>query len=283
MARNPLYINGTEGIAPGAISTTNIPTGPRYHLLKLIAKAKTTAAGNAALTDVTQIIEWVRLIVNGIVMWDVTAADLIALAKTNDIDPKNNELPLYFSEPKRASILGEEATSWDTANGARKITLEIKWKQAIQEASLRVMYSADYSRNITTDANGKQVPYLSVFKVFSQNWNFGAGTSDIVNLPIQKPIQRLFLIPSAGTIESVEITKDGERIFELTQSDNEMLLADYSIRANAFGAGSFPFLPDHEQQISSALMVSKDLNVKVKLSEAASVRALIVQRVNGWV
>lgn len=277
MPRLKRYINGTMGVAPGATSNTDIPRDRRYFALHIFPKAK-NAAGNADLVAVTDMIESVRLSVNGVLMLDVKASELLAIADFIGSTAADGELPLYFSEPPRASVLGEEATSWDLF-GQSKATLEIKWKDNITVPSVKIRSIFDYSRNVTATQDGKAALFVSVWKVLPKTWNFGAGTNPILDISIQHPIQRIFFLPASGVVSALEVIRDGETVFEGTRAENKLSLEDYELDAEAFGAGAFTYAPDYEQQVSSALVASKSLEFRVTQSEAATLRALIVQRV----
>lgn len=280
------YLNGIEGVVAGGIAVCNVPTGRRYHALKPFVSA--TVGGNPS-TDPTAILDYSRLLVNGVLMRDLTPTQTIAIANFNDITPAASELPIYFSEPWRATIIGEEATSWDLT-GQAKCTLELKFKAAAVAPSCTVMASYDFGRNVTVDAAGKATTFLAIIKQIVRTYN-ASSVYDINNLPVEFPIQRVHLANSGGaTTTSVEVVRDGEKVFEGTTAQNSAFLKDYGIDASQF---AFSYTPDFTQQATDALTGVnfnanpasgiKDLNLKVTSSAATVITALVEQRANGYV
>lgn len=90
-------LTGIEGVIAGGVATANAPVGRRIHALKIFY----TESGSPA--DVLAGIEYVRCIVNGVHIIDLTPEQILAIPKLNGITPVTGELPLYFSEPWRAS------------------------------------------------------------------------------------------------------------------------------------------------------------------------------------
>ena len=265
------YINGVEGVIAGGIATVNVPINRRYHAIKSFLSA--TVGGNPS-TDPTAILDYVRQIVNGVVMRDLTPAQYLAIADLNGQTVGAGELPFWYSEPWRASVVGEEATSWDMF-GQTKFTLEFKFKATAVNPTLVIEAAYDYGRNVS---DGK--PFLSIVKQLAQNYNAPAGKYDVTTLPVIWPIQRILIGVSAGTVVDVEVYRDSERVHEGTAAQNARFLADYGLDGTAF---SYPIAFDYEQQISSPLIVGKELNVRVNSSQANSLSAIVEHRANGYV
>lgn len=265
------YINGIEGVAVGGIAVGNVPINRRYHALKAFVGA--TISGSPS-TDPTAILDYVRLIVNGVVIRDVTPAQLLAIADLNGQTVGAGELPMWFSEPWRASVLGEEATSWDMF-GQTKFVAEFKFKSGITAPSLKLLASYDYARNVNGDK-----PFLSIVKQLSQTYNAPSGKYDITTLNINWPIQRILLQASTGNVTAAEVYRDSELVHEATSGENARFLADYGLDGTAF---SYPIVFDYDQQISSPLVVEKDLNVRATSSASNQLNVLVEQRAPGYV
>lgn len=266
--RNITYINGVEGVASASTATVNIPIDRRYHALKLFV-------GATGATLATDIVDKVRLFVNGVVMRDLTPAQIIGIATLNGLTPATGEIPIYFSEPWRATVLGEESTSWDLF-GQSKCTLEVVFK-TVTAPTLQVQAAYDYARN----KDGEKF-FLAIIKQLNQGYNAPSGTFDIVTIPTSFPIQRLELQMASNTINSVEVYRGSEKIHEGTAAQNARFLADYGLVASAF---TFPIVFDYEQQISSPLIVANqgDLLVRPTTSGAALLTVTIESRAPGYI
>lgn len=262
------YLTGIEGVAAGNIATINAVVNRRYHSIELAY----TESG--VLTDVTTGIDYIRLIVNGVVIRDLTPAQYLGIAKMNGITPATGYIPIYFSEPWRASVIGEEATSWDLF-GQRTFTIEIGINSGATAPAVVALASYDFSRNVS----GEQ-PFLSIVKQLRYSYNAPAGTFDMTTLPIVYPIQRIELVAASG-VTSVEVQRDSEKIYEATVSRNVELLKAHGMTDPAEFA--FPIVFDYSQQISDALVVDRDLVVRVVSGGAQTITAIVEQRANGFV
>lgn len=265
------YINGVEGVVAGGTATVNMPINRRYHGFKAFVSA---TVGGVPSTDPKAILQYVRQIVNGVVIRDLTPTQYEAIALLNGQTVGAGEMPSWYSEPWRASVLGEESTSWDMF-GQTKFTLEFKFLAAAVSPSLAVQATWDFGRNVS---DGK--PFLAIVKQLSQTYNAPAGKYDVTTLPVRFPIQRILLAASAGTIVDTEVYRDGEKVHEGTTLENQRWLADYGLAGTAF---SYPIVFDYEQQISSPLIVDKEINVRVNSSLANSLTVITEHRANGFV
>ncbi|PXA04823.1 hypothetical protein DDZ13_06570 [Coraliomargarita sinensis] len=247
-----------------------MPLNRRYHGLKLFASVTETVAGNATpSTDPADVIDYVKLIVNGVVIRDLTPAEFVKLAQANFGGVAvTDHIPIFFSDPTRATVIGEEATAWDMF-GQNSFVIEIKLKSGTTNPQVTTQATFDFSRNL---ANGK--PFLNIVKQHSLTYNAPQGEFDIVNLPVELPIQRLHITPSTGTVSDCEVSADGETVFEASKAENDALHADYGIDS-PFG---FSVIFDYEQQFTSPLKVQREMNLKPKFS-AANNASIVLERI----
>lgn len=268
------YVNGMEGVVSAGTATLNVPKDRRYHALKLFV----TAGGG--VTAAASIVDRVRLYVDGVVQRDLSAAQIINIALLNGITAATGEIPIYFSEPWRASVTAEEITSWDVFGSVTKVTLEVIFL-AVTTPACQTQASFDYGRN-TQMVNGVLTPVLAIIKQLNQMIVAPSGTFDIVNIPTKYPIQRISLAMSANDISSVEVFNGSQKIREGTKAQNARFLADYGLNSAAF---TFPLVFDYEQQISSALdnVVNQgDLNIRPTTTGAGTLTALVESRSPGY-
>lgn len=277
------YLNGIEGVAVGGVATVNVPTGRRYHMLKPFV---TSTVGGGTTNPIT-ILDYVRMLVNGVLMRDLTPTQVIAISNFNNITPAASELPVYLSEPWRATIIGEEATSWDL-HAQAKCTMELKFKATATAPTCVVLASFDYGQNIVGEGAAAR-NFLSIIKQQAYTYNVGA-IADLTTLNVKYPIQRIHIQTDAGTVTSVQVMRDSEIVYDVTTAQNSAFLKDYDIDASQF---SFSVAFDHTQQATDALTglhfesnpISgiKDLNVHVVSAGAAVLTVLPEVRANGFV
>lgn len=268
------FINGISGVAPGGVATLNMPLNRRYHGVKLFASVTDNGSGSAS-TDPVEIIDYVKLIVNGIVIRDLTPMQIRKIAQANSGgNAATDHIQLFFSEPARATVLGEESTSWDMF-GQDTFVIELKLKAGTTNPSVTTQASFDFDRNIDP-GTGKS--FLNIVKQHALTYNAPAGALDIVNLPITLPFQRIHIEPSTGTVSECEVSADGETVFEATKEQNDALHLDYGIDS-PFG---FSVIFDHEQQVTSPLKVRRQLNLKPTFSAANNAVILLERKSRGY-
>lgn len=275
--RNINFINGINGVVAGGVATLDITTGRRYHALKAFLSA--TVSGSPS-TDPTAIVSSARLLVNGVVMRDLTPAQVIGIAKLNGITPDTTtgELPFYFSEPWRASVIGEESTSWELPANAT-FTLELVFLSTAVAPACVVEAAYDYGRNV--DGAGK--PFLAIVKQLRFTRTNPVGALDITDLPQVYPIQRIHLTVSSGTISSLEVWNDTVKVMEGNTANLNDFYKDYKLTPSASGF-SLSAVFDYTQQISDALFVlNSNLNVRPTNSAAGAITAVVEHRAPGYV
>ena len=275
--RNINFLTGINGVVAGGIATLDIPVNRRYHALKVWLAA---TVGGSPSTDPAVIIGSARLLVNGVVIRDLTPDDILNIAKLNGVTPNatTGELPFYFSEPWRASVIGEESTSWDVF-GQSKMTLELSFLSTAVNPSAVVEASYDYGRN--RDASGKD--FLAIVKQLRFTRSNPAGSVDITDLPQVFPLQRIHLRTSAGTVDSAEVWNDTVKVIEGDTDHLNDFLKDYKFTPAASGF-ELSLVFDHTQQISDALFpLNRNLNVRPTCSSAGAITAIVEHRANGYV
>jgi hypothetical protein len=161
------------------------------------------------------------------------------------------------------------------------MTMQVNFQSGILAPTMKVENSYDFSRNqILNPVTNQQETFLSIVKRRPITFNAAAGTNDITTIPTSFPITRLYLQPTSGTIDFVEIYRDGEKIFERTKAQNIAKLNGMEIDPTQF---EFPILFDADQQLNNALVVKNNLLVRTTNSASGAVRILVESRANGYI
>lgn len=263
--RNNLLINGVEGVAAGSVATINGEVDQRLHSNKIFYY-ESGSLSDPATTGIDRIEERV----NGVLMTDLTPTQAIGIARLDGYIAGTGEIPLFKSQPSRASVIGEEATSWDLF-GQNSYFMKLSFNGAATSPSIEVTRQFDNRRNV----DGR-TPFLSVIKRLPVSFNATAGINNLTTLPIVWPIQRIHLF-AASAINSVEVLRDGELVYEASNATNARLLADHGLDQAGSGI-AFPIVFDLDQQISSFLRVRNRLNVRVDVAAAGSITAIVEER-----
>jgi hypothetical protein len=266
MARIQNRITGIEGVVNGGLGNFSLPTGPRYHALKLFTRV------NGVLTLASDVVDRVRLKVNEITQWDVTADRLLRLAALDGTAPAVGELPINFSVPGRADKTDEQMTAWDTF-GERSFSVELQLKNLPNPTDVPLITGLkifDYGMTLAPDANGKMVRRKAIMRLSEATANLTSGMADIDQLQKRFPILRL-LMDGTASIDFVEVNPDDTRHWEASKFENARILADYGLDPSQF---NYPLCFDFTEQLSDFVQVAKTLNVRVTSAAANSVTVL---------
>jgi hypothetical protein len=265
MPRFPNRITGIEGVVQGGLATFSLPTGPRYTALKLFC------AVNGVATAASTVIDRIRLKVNEITQWDVTADRLLRRAALDGATPAVGELPINFAMPGRADKDDELWTAWDTF-GERSFTVEIQLKTLAQPTDVPLITGVkyfDYGATMVT-VGGQQVRRKSIIRLLEATANATSGRYDIDHLTKRFPILRL-LMDGSASIDYVEINADDVRVWELSKHENARTLADYGLDATQF---NYPLCFDFTERLTDFLQVQKTLNLRITSAAANTVTVL---------
>lgn len=264
-------ITGINGVAAGGVATCELPTGRRFHGLTLYYKT------NAAQATIEADIQFIRLSVNGVMIRDIRPAELFAINAANGIAFVAGEIPIFFSEPKRATVMEEQATSWDMF-GQSTFTLDVGIASGATAPTLSGIATFDYSRNDGKDGR----PGANIVKWVRQTVVFAAAGDLDVKTLTKGVVQRVTLFGPTSAPTAVRVEVNSKVMLDMTRTQAANLLAKYAITAQA---GTFPAWYDYTQQIIDALPVGAldDYNVKITSGDAQNVVALSEVRVPGYV
>lgn len=103
-----------NAVAAGQTATLDLPTTRIYHGIRLVYT--TTTGGGANQTNMEAHITEVRIKVNGKVQRRFSAAHAFAMNAYRGKAFETGILPIFFSEPHRRTVQGEDALAWGMAD-----------------------------------------------------------------------------------------------------------------------------------------------------------------------
>ncbi len=268
--RNSIYINGIEGVSVGGNAVANVPVGRRYHQFDLFV-------GDSGAPDVSKVLN-VRVYVNGVLIRDMTPALAIGVAKVRNAlyTPVAGHIPIYWSQPERATVEGEELSALDLS-GQQKCTIEIQFSGTATAPTLKISADWDLEQQIFVK-NGKTYTGLNIIKMLPITYNAPAGVYDLTTIPVTYPIQAIHLVPSTGTVSFCEVYDGQNKLLEATAAENASRVGPFYQNTAALG---YSILFDRERQITSGLQAT-NLLVRPTLSAPCSLTAFVEMRAPGY-
>lgn len=213
-------------IAPVAASTTvtfRLPTGRRYHWLELIG-------GGAGLSFNVEALTEIRILCNSKIIQRYSGADRDTMNKFDGreaaaIDDDNFNLVLPFDRYNLGTKSGEEETALNTGSvdkdgkSINQLTVEVDIAASGFTGTPSLTMYAEQSESLPGGAG--TLPYiLKSVRDFA-----AAADYQISDLPrggvTSQFIDRIFLKPSASTLENLILEGNNTKLFERTAALNE--------------------------------------------------------------
>jgi len=246
------------GIGAGQTASVNLPIGLTYQRLYIRCNAK---IGTAAAADVTQanwanVIDEIRLLVDGDSQITIDAADLVKLNAFHGHEYVNGVLPIYLGRPWMRTAGGEDQTAYGTV-GMATFSLEMDIKDGVVINSLEV-----YAVQSEATAYG---PHLRIQK-FTRNQGV-TGIGEIADIP-RGAYAMLGMHVNTGSIGSVEVLADQRKVME---NDKAVRDAHHRIagRVPQTGMTHIDFVP--ENRVAEALpMALQDFRLKLDFTASGN-------------
>jgi hypothetical protein len=257
VVRRRLELNGIEGVSAGGVATIPVTTGESYDQFKL------RYSESGSLADVlTSGIDRVRAVVDGKTIHDLTASQTLDLCLINGHTVKTGELPIFYTQPSRASVADEEFTMLDLSNfGAAHLLVNVNGSAT--SPSLKALAETSLKPARRNEGGMQIVPHREAF-----NFTFGGnGTFDISTLPKGVDISRLFFYYSGTSIDHVELTVDETVQQDLSTDENDSFLRDRGFTPQNTNI-DYPIVFDIDQKASSTIRALRKLLAKVTVTGA---------------
>jgi hypothetical protein len=216
--KRKLKLNQINGVAAGATATITLPTSVRYHTIYL--KYGTDTSGGATEANMETEITEIRCNINGTTQWRLSAAQLFDINRAMSLGaPTAGYLPLHFSLPVRRTPAAREATAWGM-RGVTSFQIEVDIaNNSSQSATLAGFAVVD----------DVQEPPLGIIKYKPETIQVSATgelTHKLETARGDSYAGLFFFEATDGDIDNVLIKRDGLELFNLTEADIPVLLAN---------------------------------------------------------
>lgn len=246
-------------VGAGATAILDLPRNLTYERI-MLKYAENGTAANAATMAAS--IESVRLKLGGVVHWELTGAQLLAINEFKGHGFVSGYLSLFFSDLLAHTIQSKDAMALGLANAA-SAQLEVKIKAGVTSPTLSAIFQA---RKLITGNTA-----VRKFRRFSAN---AAGAGDLVynTLPRIDAIAGLYIFSSAVT--AVELRRDQDTIFKGALADLEEFYETYG---RVIPSNVFPVTLQNDNRLADAISMKvgdrpiNNLDLIMTTSGAASI------------
>lgn len=266
-------ITGINGVVAGGTGSVNLDVNRRVHGLTFYYKT------NAAQATIEADILFLQLYVNGILIRDINMVELFRENAANGRAFVLGQIPVFFSEPWRASVMAEEATAWDLW-GQVSFTAKIGISGAAVAPAITGVWAYDFLRNVDA-ATGR--PALNIVKWIRDSFNLSAGQQTLTQFQKGFLYQRQTFTTTAGNeISAFLVQLNSNVVRNVSRTEIANIVAAYEITQQA--ATSLLYW-DYTQQITDALDVGPlaawQVQVTSPIAQACNVLSQV--RVPGYI
>lgn len=209
-------LSSFQNIVAGQKATVSLPVDRNYHGLRIHYKKGGNAASRVSMEAD---IKLVRLLLDGVVQWELTAKQLFALLDIKGYPVTTGILPIHFSEPWRRSPQGEDLLSWSLAGSVRTFQVEVDLADDVNQPDLDCY--CDYDNAVKA---------LGVIRKITQQQIPVAGTGihTLDQIPGIGNLQALYAFESAaGDIKHVRIELKQNVVYEAPRAIADELLISH--------------------------------------------------------
>lgn len=284
-------VSGIQGIVSGNTALATIEMDRRIQELHIWG-----AATDA--TDITDVISKVEILVNGVTVQEMNAdvARLPADARQwNDGTTHPMCLKVHFRQPWFSDVNAQYLHSWDlarsnptfsgnaisgyVASGLNTCEVKVSLKSGLVAPAIRINVMWDAGRNASV--TGTSIQYRNLPIYFREyGVTSSGGWTDFDNLPKGVNYHAVFLLPESGTIEELEVKRDGMYIARGTVADQDAM---YSTQDVVRPAGvSAMWMPVYTGQASDSALVNKELKLRFKATATGKVRIVALFHAVGF-
>ena len=217
-----------RNVAAGSTAVLELPKNYTYHRVSLVYAEDGDLADAATMAN----IERIRLKINGVIMWEVTAAEMLAINQFKGHTLVDGYLNLFMSNPKAATRQAKDQMALSLAN-VNTAQIEVDIAAGVTNPTLVPHFEAR-----------KLIRNIGPIRKFRRYTATAAGSGDLVynTLPLDDGFEALYLFSSLVT--GVKVRRDQDVIFEATAADLDDIYALYerTVPNNVFVVSN---APDH--------------------------------------
>lgn len=245
-SRRKVALPSPSSVGAGQTASYDLATNRRY--FGIFLKYKTNAIQATIEADITEI----RILINGKPQRRFSAADLNKINAMNGFAFQAGLIPIFFAEPWRRTLQGEEGLAWGMADvSSFKIEIDISGGAAAPTLSG------------FAEVDNVQVPLGLINKWRKQTFNAaGAQVVTITTLPKNDAYMRIHAF--SALVTAALVTLDQLERYNLALADNASMLLRQKLTQQA---NTYSIVFDDDQQVTSALPMKDLTNGQPLVSE----------------
>ena len=248
MTRSVITTNSFSSVGAGQQATLELAVKDLvYHRLLLLCS--TTTAGGPTRANMEAHITQIRIKIKDKVQRVFSAAQLFAMNEVNGIVVADGFLPIFFSEPWRRTLEGEEILAWGTQD-IDDLFVEVDIVAGALTPTLSARAIIDRARR----------PLGNIKKIRRRTVGVSSiGLRQLTNLPKDNGIYRLHAFSSV--INSIKVEIDQRNEWDLDDAQAREL---YTEEGLAVPAALTSVIFDHTQRWTDFARLSRNINGKAE-------------------
>lgn len=240
-----------QSVAASSTATFELPRGVRYHAVQL-------TLGASASPDWDTMVDEIRVKVDGRIQRRFTPTELDGLNNLNgsryDMQGSDTILTIYFAEPWRRTLEGENVLAWGTG-GIASLQIEIDINATPTSPTLSGKALID--DQLVAGESGALQPFPIGQIVKYRKINFPAGNvgeNFLQSLPLNPGDAYFGIHNFSSDISDVEVKVDNLIVLDALKTEYDALLTS---RGKVPVSGRYDIMFDLDDQVGSRLPVVK--------------------------
>lgn len=256
-----------RGIGAGQTAASSLIIGSTYDVIYIRMVVDDVTVKDVPVADWGLYLDEIRILKDGDTVYQIDAADQVALNQYYGQSMVDGVLPIFLSRPWMRTINGEDQTSYKTAGGVATLDLEMDIKAGVTVSNLEV-----YAHQSPGQPWGT---HLRLQK-FVHNQGV-VGEAQIADIP-RGPYNMLAMHFNTAAITDLEVHVDNRKIIE---SDVALRAAIHDVAGRAPQAGftHVDFLTEN-RLVGSLGMAVADFRLKTQFTAAGNF-AIYAESVRG--
>ncbi len=216
MTRQLALMPTPEGVGSSQTAVCRLPVGYTYHSLQIYVEADVSPAAAVPVPEANwgNILDNIRVMVNGEAKIEIPAADLVSLNKFYGHSHDDGVLPIFFGRRTMRTIQGEDESAYKTNGGVASFTLELEFKGGINIGNVHI-YGEQAAGNYPAGHRlaGQPMAWGTHYRLqkFSKNVAV-TGVNEIADIPRGAYVVYAMHMKS-GSVNSVEVYRDGKLFY----------------------------------------------------------------------
>ena len=258
-------------------TTIQVPAGARLHDIMVEVQqgqaGSLTTSAPATRAQIIAAIKRVKLKIGTVLMREFTAEELYTMLDMEGEENVDGILPIYFSNPKCATVYGEEMTSWDLHNTAIPLEIELEIARPAAGTYFNVKAKASVD-NLVNMMNGQSTQTFVKY----ERWTHTIHAGEDSYFGLKKGRWNRLWIFGLGDATRVRLKHNGVTIYDRHNvADRNEVKGELAKWGSTMPEGVFPLILNANRQLTDTIAVAATDTLELITDVPAEANVIFIQ------